>query len=158
MFPGATHTRFEHCIGTGHLASKMIGFIKKNCGGELDITEQDITDVTIAGLLHDIGHAVNSHGFEHNVIRKLSPTCEWNHEIASGMLLEHMVDEYGLDLEHEDVRAIKAMICGEKPSVTSDKRISFLFGELARLPIRDRVQRGQLGRCGQVRLLVQGLI
>ena len=36
-----------------------------------DITEQDIENVTIAGLLHDIGHAVNSHGFE-GVIHKLS--------------------------------------------------------------------------------------
>jgi len=37
-----------------------------------DITENDIRNVTIAGLLHDIGHAVNSHHFEKNVIKKLA--------------------------------------------------------------------------------------
>jgi len=36
------------------------------------VTESDVRNVTIAGLMHDIGHAVNSHGFETLVIKKLA--------------------------------------------------------------------------------------
>lgn len=71
VFPGATHTRYEHCLGTGYLASKMVHtlntFLPKGT-----ITEEDIQNVTIAGLVHDIGHATNSHGFEYGVIKQLA--------------------------------------------------------------------------------------
>ena len=59
-------------LGTGYLANKMINALKNNGGKETEITERDIKNVTIAGLVHDIGHAVNSHGFECDVIKKLS--------------------------------------------------------------------------------------
>lgn len=28
VFPGATHNRFEHCLGTGHLAGEMLSHLK----------------------------------------------------------------------------------------------------------------------------------
>ena len=30
VFPGATHTRFEHCLGTGYLAKTFITLLIKN--------------------------------------------------------------------------------------------------------------------------------
>ena len=53
IYPGANHTRFEHCIGTMNLASKL--------GNELELSEDEIELLRISGLLHDIGHGPFSH-------------------------------------------------------------------------------------------------
>ena len=46
IYPGANHSRFEHSIGTMHLASKLADQL------ELDDDDKDL--VRIAGLLHDV--------------------------------------------------------------------------------------------------------
>lgn len=53
IYPGANHTRFEHCIGTMNLASKL--------ATKLDLNADEIELVRISGLLHDIGHGPFSH-------------------------------------------------------------------------------------------------
>ena len=53
IYPGANHTRFEHCIGTMNLASKL--------GTELGLSDDEIELIRISGLLHDIGHGPFSH-------------------------------------------------------------------------------------------------
>lgn len=53
VYPGANHSRFEHSIGTLHIASK----IADNIGLEED--EKDM--VRSAALLHDAGHGPFSH-------------------------------------------------------------------------------------------------
>jgi HD superfamily phosphohydrolase len=60
VYPGANHTRFEHSLGTMHLASMLT----KN----LDSIEGDKkTEIKAASLLHDIGHGPFSHVTE-NII------------------------------------------------------------------------------------------
>lgn len=62
VYPGANHTRFEHSLGTMHLASLLI----KN----LDSIEEDKKmEIKAAALLHDIGHGPFSHVTE-NIIDK----------------------------------------------------------------------------------------
>jgi len=62
VYPGANHTRFEHSLGTMHLASLLI----KN----LDSVEEDKKiEIKTTALLHDIGHGPFSHVTE-NVIDK----------------------------------------------------------------------------------------
>jgi len=53
IYPGANHSRFEHSIGTMHLASKL--------ADQLELEEDDKELVRIAGLLHDAGHGPFSH-------------------------------------------------------------------------------------------------
>jgi len=53
VYQGANHTRFEHSLGTMHLAGVM--------AKSLDLPASDITLVSLAGLLHDIGHGPFSH-------------------------------------------------------------------------------------------------
>jgi len=53
IYPGANHTRFEHCIGTMNLASKL--------ATKLDLSDDEIELVRMSGLLHDIGHGPFSH-------------------------------------------------------------------------------------------------
>jgi HD superfamily phosphohydrolase len=53
VYPGATHTRFEHALGTYHLAGRALALL-----------DQDSPLVRAAMLLHDIGHYPFSHALE----------------------------------------------------------------------------------------------
>ena len=65
-YPAAQHTRFEHSLGVMHIASQAgealreKGFLKK----------EDIEQLRLAGLLHDIGHGPFSHLFEEIIQKK----------------------------------------------------------------------------------------
>lgn len=85
VYPGANHTRFQHAIGAMHLMGQAIDVIRSK-GHE--ITEQEAQAVTIAILLHDIGHGPFSHSLEHSLIRDTS------HETISLMLMEQMNEAF----------------------------------------------------------------
>ena len=53
IYPGATHTRFEHCVGTMNLGSKL--------ATELGLDDDEIELVRASALLHDLGHGPFSH-------------------------------------------------------------------------------------------------
>jgi HD superfamily phosphohydrolase len=67
VYPGANHTRHEHCMGTCHVVRKIADSIGLN--------SEDKKLVSVAGLLHDLGHTAFSHlgdeidGVEDHVIR-----------------------------------------------------------------------------------------
>lgn len=56
VFPGANHTRFEHCLGAYFLAGEM--------SDAIGLSAEDSMAVRTAGLLHDICHAPYSHTLE----------------------------------------------------------------------------------------------
>ncbi len=56
VYPGAHHTRFEHSLGTMHLAEIM--------ARQLGLDNEERLLVTTAGLLHDTGHGPFSHAIE----------------------------------------------------------------------------------------------
>ncbi|MFL2940120.1 MAG: HD domain-containing protein [Candidatus Poseidoniales archaeon] len=53
VYPGANHTRLEHSIGVSHLAKQM--------AIQSEVPDDEIHLVSIAGLLHDLGHSPYSH-------------------------------------------------------------------------------------------------
>ena len=53
IYPGATHTRFEHSIGTMNLGSKL--------SEELGLEKDEIELIRTSALLHDVGHGPFSH-------------------------------------------------------------------------------------------------
>jgi HD superfamily phosphohydrolase len=55
VFPSATHSRFEHSLGTFHVASLMVEKVKASIDKSL---------VKKVALVHDIGHMPFSHTFE----------------------------------------------------------------------------------------------
>ena len=65
-YPGAQHTRFEHSLGVMHIAS-MAGIALQSKG---ITTKDDISNLRLAALLHDIGHGPFSHLFEEVLQRK----------------------------------------------------------------------------------------
>jgi len=63
VYPGATHTRFEHALGAYHLTRRALGVLEEL--GEIGpATEEDCLAVRMAALLHDIGHYPFSHALE----------------------------------------------------------------------------------------------
>ncbi|MBA3316807.1 MAG: HD domain-containing protein [Gemmatimonadales bacterium] len=63
VYPGATHTRFEHALGAYHLTRRALAALEER--GELGpATEEDRLAVRMAALLHDVGHYPFSHALE----------------------------------------------------------------------------------------------
>ena len=63
VYPGATHTRFEHALGTYHLARRAVAALEER--GEADrLTINERAQVRLAALLHDVGHYPFSHALE----------------------------------------------------------------------------------------------
>jgi uncharacterized protein len=63
VYPGATHSRFEHALGTYHLARRALTLFEEHEDyGSLGRDECML--IRIAALLHDIGHYPFSHALE----------------------------------------------------------------------------------------------
>ena len=90
VYPGANHTRFQHAIGAMHLMGLAIEVIRSK-GHE--ITDREAQAVTIAILLHDIGHGPFSHSLEHSLIKDTS------HETISLMFMEQLNESFSGELE-----------------------------------------------------------
>ncbi len=76
VYPGANHTRFEHSIGVMHIAGELAKNLE--C-----MTVDEINEIRLAGLLHDIGHGAFSHIFE-TVLHKF---FKINHEDMTRKLI-----------------------------------------------------------------------
>lgn len=63
VYPGATHSRFEHALGAFHLAKSALAALDER--DELaHVTAEQCEAVRLAALLHDIGHYPFSHALE----------------------------------------------------------------------------------------------
>ena len=68
VFPGAMHTRFEHSIGTLHMAEQMLAAANKNAGKDPSachrVGDDEKRVLRIAALLHDVTHIPFGHNIE----------------------------------------------------------------------------------------------
>src|SRR6266852_2371179 len=66
VWPGATHTRYEHSIGCYHLTVRALRSLlqRGEDGGLAGIAVSSIQTLVVAALLHDIGHYPFSHTIE----------------------------------------------------------------------------------------------
>ena len=135
VFPGAVHDRFQHALGVAHLARSWTEHFRA-CQSELEITDADILCVTLAGLLHDLGHGPFSHFWE---------TCfppsggsggggRPHHEELSCAMIDRMLARNDIDaspwLDDADWRFVKALIRGS-PSATlvAERPIDVRYGD-----------------------------
>lgn len=72
VYPAAQHSRFEHSLGTMHLA----GLAGEHLFSTGVLDKESIQELRVAALLHDIGHGPFSHLFE----EALKATSNKNHE------------------------------------------------------------------------------
>src|SRR6266704_767370 len=62
VYPGATHSRFEHALGAYHLARRVLSQLED--AGDTRLAPADRVGLKLAALLHDIGHYPFSHALE----------------------------------------------------------------------------------------------
>jgi HD superfamily phosphohydrolase len=63
VYPGATHTRFEHALGAYHLARRALAQLEETAGRPA-LEPAGLLRLKLAALLHDIGHYPFSHALE----------------------------------------------------------------------------------------------
>jgi HD superfamily phosphohydrolase len=81
VYPGAIHTRFEHVIGTMHVA----GQIAEALVAASHLAADTVQEVRVAALLHDVGHGPFSHMYEEVISEKEGPSHE---EISQRIITE----------------------------------------------------------------------
>ena len=147
VYPGATHTRFSHCLGAYHLAKQLIGRINSIDPGSSVVLKEQPT--LIAALLHDIGHGPFSHAFE-AAMKKARPQDHiepFSHETMGVKILEdeqcgiaRLLDGYDDGLAKKVARIIQT---GRSVSSRYDAVVSSQF-DADRLDYmqRDRLMTG----------------
>jgi uncharacterized protein len=81
VYPGALHTRFHHALGAMYLMGEAVETLRSK-GHE--ISDDEARGVTIAILLHDIGHGPFSHALENSIVHGI------NHEDLSAMFMDRL--------------------------------------------------------------------
>src|SRR5205823_13920537 len=66
VWPGATHTRYEHSLGSYYLALRALRSLLQSGadGGLYGVSLSSVQTLVVATLLHDIGHYPYSHTIE----------------------------------------------------------------------------------------------
>ena len=80
VYPGALHTRFHHALGALHLMSLAVETLRYK--GQV-ITEAEEEAVSVAILLHDIGHGPFSHALEQIIVDGV-----WHEDISKLLMNE----------------------------------------------------------------------
>ena len=109
VYPGATHTRFEHALGAYHLARTTLALLEER--GALDgVATEEPALVRAAALVHDVGHYPFSHALEElgvphheEVARPL---------ITGGEVAAILRAELGADAPER----VHALVCGRSAS------------------------------------------
>ena len=79
VYPGAEHTRFQHSLGTMHLAGRFMAQLYPSLRRIIpDLPSLSFLEefVRITALLHDIGHGPFCHFFDHHFLHKYHLTHE----------------------------------------------------------------------------------
>jgi len=111
VFPSAVHSRFEHSLGVLHLSNEIldnlrinaIRYEKKYGDGKIfneinDIPSNNIQELRLAALLHDIGHGPMSHQFDSFMPTKSELIEKLDHKYHG--ILNLISDEEKVEHEH----------------------------------------------------------
>lgn len=96
IYPGANHTRFEHSIGTMHLASQL--------AEQLGLDKHEKGILRVSALLHDLGHGPFSH-----VSETVIPDS--HEELTIKVIRESVISD--ILMEEFDLEEIEATLKGE---------------------------------------------
>lgn len=90
VYPGATHSRFQHGLGALHLMDMAISTLRSK-GVVITPAEEEATVAAI--LLHDAGHGPFSHALETSIISGIT------HEDLSLLLMKKLNEEFSGKME-----------------------------------------------------------
>ncbi|MDG6977512.1 MAG: HD domain-containing protein [Nitrososphaerota archaeon] len=117
VYPGGVHTRFEHVIGTMHVA----GLIGQSVADQADLDDDDVQELRLAALLHDVGHGPFSHLFE----EVLSDKTDLSHEdLSQRIVSESVIGDILKHNGHEPSRISKLCVGKAKGKEFMNQTIS----------------------------------
>ena len=98
VWPGATHTRFEHSLGVYYLMLLALRALRAQAGGAVSGDAVDLRTLLAAALLHDVGHYPFSHAIE-----ELGYPIVPHEQVGARLITENALAEvlrrHGLDPE-----------------------------------------------------------
>lgn len=136
VYPGATHSRFEHALGAYHLARRAIELLRRH-GTLAGLGEDDLLLIRLGALLHDIGHYPFSHALEESGLTSHEALAQ--RELEGGSLAGVVAD---LGLGDDAARRLGALVCG-----TSDHPLAGLVSGSIDVDKLDYLRRDAL-MCG----------
>jgi len=105
IFPGAVHTRFNHCLGCC--------FTARQIAHKVGLAEEEKQLVMIACLLHDIGHGPFSHTFEDVFYQKLIRHEAWTPFFLADYRTDEFFKEYNRRNPRQHLTEEKFMLIEE---------------------------------------------
>jgi len=135
VYPGATHSRFEHSLGVMHVATKMFDAIVNRRRGFLEHTynydsaglEREKRILRLAALLHDVGHAPFSHTGE-DLMPEIEEGDQYKHEHYSSAivanLMKDVIESHPFNREFEIKAQEIAEFLDDRPTEFQKERLS----------------------------------
>jgi HD superfamily phosphohydrolase len=122
VYPGATHSRFNHSIGVFHTAKRIISTMMYR--SEIDFLEiEEVNAFLAASLLHDLGHFPYTHSLKELALKE-------HEELTAELLLEpSMATILREDMECDP--ELVAAIVDENRQGFSSKALVFFRGMLS---------------------------
>ena len=145
VYPSANHTRFDHSLGVAHLAKKLCEKLMDQRDWPTGIerpSPRDCLCVSLAALVHDLGHGPFSHTFDGMVVpaaaaryaerpgadaETLRLLKSHKHELLSARMFRRLLEAHQIDLSNycadgdsemlrheEDVRFVEELVLGKK--------------------------------------------
>ncbi|EFJ21552.1 hypothetical protein SELMODRAFT_106890 [Selaginella moellendorffii] len=139
VYPGASHSRFEHSLGVYKLARMTVENLAKNVrviffrALVFPLDNRVFQPDFLSGLLHDVGHGPFSHVFDNEFLPRIMPGHKWSHEDMSTRMIDYIVDVNHIDISSTDLKRVKDMIlCSKNPSLIEEyNEKTFLFDIVA---------------------------
>ena len=132
VYPCGTHTRFDHSLGTCHIAGVFLKYlIERNPSVRSILTDKKKICIQVAALCHDLGHGPFSRVYQDQYLGRLKET-DWSHNESSIKFFEMICLQPGVKekfqqfkIDDLDINFIKAVIRGEPPE--NDRVNRFLY-------------------------------
>jgi len=126
VFPGAHHTRLEHCLGVFWIASQI--------GDALELDAGDCDLIKCAGILHDIGHGPFSHTLEAILLEKFGV----DHVDLTEKLI---LGEYSIFDSEESTFIESENVCGVLDALGVDKKrvVDIIRGKVSEKPFLSQI-------------------
>lgn len=135
VFPGATHSRFEHSLGVWYLTTVIFQNLVKNPVNQNSdaaracLIPENIRTLQAAALLHDLGHYPHAHLLESQSFSPSDPEGFLHHQVLARDIMKEKTDGESIEdiLTNEwqvNPERVFAIITGDKSAEPLGKIVS----------------------------------